>query len=67
MGVSWKFADVKSPHRCANEECPNRPDQGQFRLIEAGGTHRPIRIWLCAPCAEDVRDGPKTTKERLGL
>jgi hypothetical protein len=43
------------PRHCANLTCPNKPDEGRFVLLETEeaivGGHRPIRLWMCSPCA----------------
>jgi hypothetical protein len=50
------------PGQCANFVCPNKPHEGQFILLEtegdAVGGHRPIRLWMCHPCAAALVNGP---------
>lgn len=52
---------VELPSRCANLECPNRPEEGRFVLVESGGLdvggHRRLRLWMCAPCADALLPG----------
>lgn len=42
--------------RCANLACPNRSNQGRFDVVithtDVVGGHRPLVLFLCAPCAE---------------
>ncbi|MFY1620087.1 hypothetical protein [Micromonospora sp. WMMD736] len=49
------FQHIGLPMACANLACPNKPGEGHFVLIETResvvGGHRPIRLYICAPCA----------------
>jgi hypothetical protein len=59
-----QLTPVHLPDRCANLACPNKPHEGQFTLLEtegnAVGGHRPIRLWMCHPCAAALVNGPTT-------
>jgi hypothetical protein len=53
--VVIELKTVILPRHCANLACPNKPDEGRFVLLETEeaivGGHRPIRLWMCSPCA----------------
>lgn len=53
------FQQSELARACANLACPNRPGEGTFTIVETRepvvGGHRPIRLFMCAPCAEGLR------------
>jgi hypothetical protein len=55
---------VHLPDCCANLACPNKPHEGLFTLLETPtdvvGGHRPIRLWMCHPCAAALLMGETT-------
>ena len=55
--LKWQGRRVE---RCANEACPNKAHEGQFVVIETTepvvGGHRPIRLTMCVPCADVLRE-----------
>jgi hypothetical protein len=44
---------------CANLACSNKQGEGAFAITETEanvvGGHRPIRLLLCAPCSEALK------------
>ena len=59
-----QLISVNLPQHCANIACPNKPHEGQFTLLETNtdvvGDHRPIRLWMCNPCAVALLKGATT-------
>ena len=57
-----QLTSVNLPQHCANIACPNKPHEGLFTLLETNtdvvGDHRPIRLWMCNPCAAALLKGP---------
>jgi hypothetical protein len=60
-----ELTPVNLPENCANLTCPNKVGEGAFKLLEtegdAVGGHRPIRLWMCQPCAAAMMHGETTS------
>jgi hypothetical protein len=57
MSVREQPAYIRFDTRCANVECTNKPGEGPFVIVTLGrgnvvGGHRPLRMFLCSPCAD---------------